>query len=358
VLRRGAAGVPHRGRSRRVLTDRPGGAGHAGPIGRDRPLPERPPRILAGPAAGPELAALLAEPAVQAQLEGFVVSVSQRPADHPEFRAELRAADGLLLTGQLTAPMMAAAPRLRVVSVTATGVATYVDLPAAGKHGITVTNVPGYGDVAVAEHTLALLLATARDLVAADQAVRQGVWDRPPGVELAGKVAGVVGYGGVGQRVAGLLELLGMTVLVWTRDPRPTRLDSTGQRFAELDELFRRADVVSLHLALGAGTRGLISEPMLRSMPVGSILVNTARAELIVPGALEQVLADGHLRAGLDVFYSEPLPAASGIGRAGNTVLSPHQAFHTPEATRRLLLGAVANLAAFFAGQPRHVVAW
>ena len=349
MLRRRPAGVPHRGRPRRFLT--------AGPL-TVRPLTGRPPRILAGPAAGPGLTALLAEPAVRAQLEGCTVTVSQRPADHPEFRAELGQADGLLLTGRLTAPMMAAAPDLRVVSVTATGVATYVDQPAAARHGITVTNVPGYGDVAVAEHTLALLLATARGLVAADQAVRRGEWDQPPGVELAGKVAGVVGYGGVGRRVAGLLELLGMTVLVWTRDPRPPRLDGTGRRFAGLDELFARAGVVSLHLALTAGTSGLISEPMLRSMAAGSILVNTARAELIAPGALERVLADGHLRAGLDVFDREPLPAASPLCRAGNAVLSPHQAFHTPEASRRLLLGAVANLAAFFAGQPRHVVAW
>jgi D-3-phosphoglycerate dehydrogenase len=116
-------------------------------------------------------------------------------------------------------------------------------------------------------------------------------------------------------------------------------------------------DVVSLHLMLADATRGLIDEPLLRTMKPGALLVNTARAELIAPGALEAVLADGHISAALDVFEAEPLAAGSPLRALPNVILTPHQGYNTPESLDRMLDAVVANIENFLAGQPSSIVA-
>jgi phosphoglycerate dehydrogenase-like enzyme len=311
------------------------------------------------PDGDPHMAALLSRPDFAARLDrlGGARLHADLPKDDDELIARIGDATVVILGAYLTGPVLRRLPALEFIAFTGTGAATFVDLPAAAECGIAVANVAHYGDAAVAEHALSLALALAKGVVANDSAVRAGEWHVGQGVELAGKTAGIIGYGGIGVRFAGLLEAIGMRVAVWTPRPEPARLISPAQRFVELHELLKQADVVSLHLLLTDETRGMIDEPMLRSMKPGALLVNTARAELIAPGALERVLAEGRIAAALDVFDTEPLATGSPLRDLPNVVLSPHQGYNTPESLERMINVVVANIENYLAGTPANIVA-
>jgi D-3-phosphoglycerate dehydrogenase / 2-oxoglutarate reductase len=310
------------------------------------------------PDGDPHMAALLTRPDFAARLDrlGGARLHADLPSGDDELSARIGDATVVILGAYLTGPVLRRLPKLRLVSFTGTGAATFVDLPAAADCGIAVANVARYGDAAVAEHALALTLALAKRVVGNDRAVRAGEWHVGQGIELAGKTAGIVGYGGIGARLADLLEAIGMQVIAWTPHPDPGRLTSTAQRFVALEDLLASADVVSLHLLLTDDTRGMIDEAMLRSLKPGALLVNTARAELIAPGALERVLAEGRIAAALDVFETEPLAASSTLRDLPNAVLSPHQAYNTPESLERMLDVVVANIEHYLSGTPANIV--
>jgi D-3-phosphoglycerate dehydrogenase len=310
------------------------------------------------PDGDPHMAALLSRPDFAARLDrlGGARLHADLPSGDDELVARIGDATVVILGAYLTGPVLRRLPNLRLVSFTGTGAATFVDLPAARDCGIAVANVARYGDAAVAEHALALTLALAKHVVGNDRAVRAGEWHVGQGVELAGKTAGIVGYGGIGARFAALLEAIGMRVVAWTPHPDPGRLTSKAQRFVELRDLLADADVVSLHLLLTDDTRGMIDEAMLRSLKPGALLVNTARAELIAPGALERVLAEGRIAAALDVFETEPLAVSSTLRNLPNVVLSPHQGYNTPESLERMLDVVVANIEHYLSGDPANIV--
>jgi phosphoglycerate dehydrogenase-like enzyme len=310
------------------------------------------------PDGDPHMAALLSRPHFAARLDrlGGARLHADLPKDDDELIARIGDATVVILGAYLTGPVLRTLPKLRLVAFTGTGAATFVDLPTATERGIAVANVPRYGDAAVAEHALALTLALAKNVVGNDRAVRAGEWHVGQGIELAGKTAGIIGYGGIGARLAGLLEAIGMRVVVWTPHPDPARLGSPAQRFVELEELLARADVVSLHLMLTEDTRGMIDERLLRSLKPGALLVNTARAELVAPGALERVLAEGRIAAALDVFETEPLAAGSALRDLPNVALSPHQGYNTPESLERMLDVVVANIEHYLSGTPSNIV--
>ena len=310
------------------------------------------------PDGDPHMAALLARPDFAVRLDrlGGARLHADLPKDDDELIARIGDATVVILGAYLTGPVPRRLPAVRLVSFTGTGAATFVDLSAARDCGIVVANVAHYGDAAVAEHALALTLALAKNVVGNDRAVRAGEWHVGQGVELAGKTAGIIGYGGIGARSGGLLEAIGMRVVVWTPRPDPARLISAAQQFVELRELLAEADVVSLHLLLTEDTRGMIDERMLRSLKPGALLVNTARAELIAPGALERVLAEGRIAAALDVFETEPLAAASSLRDLPNVILSPHQGYNTPESLERMLDVVVANIEHYQSGAPANIV--
>jgi phosphoglycerate dehydrogenase-like enzyme len=311
------------------------------------------------PDGDPHMAALLSRADFAARLDrlGGVRLHADLPKDDDELIERIGDATVVILGAYLTGPVLRRLPALQLISFTGTGAATFVDLPAAAECGIAVANVAHYGDAAVAEHALALTLALAKGVVANDRAVRAGEWHVRQGLELAGKTAGIIGYGGIGARFAGLLEAIGMRVVVWTPRPDPARLISPAQRFVELQELLKQADVVSLHLLLTDETRGMIDEPMLRSMKRGALLVNTARAELLAAGALERVLAEGRIAAALDVFDTEPLATGSPLRDLPNVVLSPHQGYNTAESLERMLDVVVANIEHYLSGTPANIVA-
>ena len=263
----------------------------------------------------------------------------------------------------LPVAVMRRAPRLEVVSYLGTGAANFVDLAEAVRLGITVCNTPGYGDNAVAEHALALLLALARRVPRLDrglrQAGRQAGWGQSePGFELRGRTLGLVGLGGIGARMAELARGLGMEVTAWTRNPSPERAQRHGVTFLALEELLETSDVISLHLLLTPETEGLLGPEELDRMKPDAVLVNTARAELVDQAALVERLRDGRIAAaGLDVFWNEPLSADHPLLELDNVVLTPHVAFNTPEAIAAMMDIAIDNLARYFEGNPINVVA-
>ncbi len=281
------------------------------------------------------------------------------PASDEEWLTRIGDAEGLLLLWKIPDAVMRGCPRLKAIAWVGTGVTTFVNIPLAGELGIVVSNTPGYGSSAVAEHALGLMLALARNTAALDAELRAGGWPREEvrGVELVGKTAGVVGLGGIGMRVAQLCGALGMRVLAWTRIPSVERLAEAGATYAELDDLLAAADVVSLHLPHTSDTDRLISAERLRRMKPSALIVNTARAELIDEDALVSALRENRIAgAALDVFAEEPLPSVNPFRALPNVILTPHVGFRTLEASQRSVAIALGNLIGALKGEPRNVV--
>ena len=256
-----------------------------------------------------------------------------------------------------TADILAACPKLRLISMWGTGTDN-VDLKAAATRGITVTNTPGANAIAVAEHTLALMLAVVKQLVLADQGVRQGGWPRNLVLQLRGKRFGIIGTGLIGREVAAMGKGLGLHVVAWTFHPDQKLAAALGLRYIDLPELLRTADIVSLHLRATPDTRHFLNCERLALMQPGAILVNTARGSLVDEVALVDALREKRLAgAGLDVFQTEPLTPGHPLTTLPNVLLSPHAAGMTPEVITTGLAMAVDNIENFLKGTPTHVVA-
>jgi D-3-phosphoglycerate dehydrogenase len=255
-------------------------------------------------------------------------------------------------SSKFTERVFASCPNLRLLSVWGTGT-DHVDLAAAGRHRVTVTNTPGVSAVSIAEHTLALLLAAARQIPRVDAATRRGEWARGQSVELFGKTCGIIGLGAIGRQFARLAGGIGMRVIAWTMHPTPI----DGVDLVELEELYRASDVISLHLRLSRDTEGFLGARQFALMKKSAILLNTARGAIVDERALVEALSAGRIAgAGLDVFSTEPLPAGHPLAALPNVVLTPHCAGITPEALEAGLRMAVENIWDFLAGRPRNLV--
>ncbi len=253
-------------------------------------------------------------------------------------------------------PLLARLPKLRMIATCSIGTDA-IDLSAAARLGIVVSNIPGKTAPVVAEHALALILATAKRLAFQTAELKAGRWTATQNVMLAGKTLGVVGTGAIGSQMVRLGRAIGMNVVAWTFNPSEDRAAHLGVRFVELDELLRASDVVSLHVKLTDQTRGLIGARELKLMRAGSLLINSARGAVVDAEALVAAVLSGHLAGcGLDVFDPEPLPADHPILTCDQVVLSPHNADQTPEGIELLNEGAVDNVLAFLRGTPENVV--
>jgi phosphoglycerate dehydrogenase-like enzyme len=243
-------------------------------------------------------------------------------------------------------------PNLRLLSLWGTGTDN-VDLAAAAVHGVTVTNTPGVSAFSIAEHALALMLATARRIPRVDAEIRQGRWPRGQAVQMHGKTLGIVGLGAVGRQFARLGVGIGMRVIAWTMHPNP----ALGFQLVSLDELLRSSDVVSLHVRLSSETLGFIGKGEIEKMKPSAILINTARGAIVEEQALLNALASNQIAgAGLDVFETEPLPYGHPLTHLENVVLTPHSAGVTPEALEAGLKLSIDNVWHFFDGRPTNVV--
>ncbi len=232
--------------------------------------------------------------------------------------------------------LVAQSPQLKHIVFLGTGAASYMDIDALKSRGVNVHTIKGYGDTAVAEHTIALMFAAARDVARMDREVRGGIWTPQEGVQLFGKTLGVIGLGGIGSEVARMGKGLGMDVIGWNRTRR------AGVPLVDIDTLLTKSDVVSLNLVLNDETRGFLSKERIARMKPGVILVNTARGALVDEGALLDALKSGHIRhAGLDVFHAEPLKSDHPLTKLPNVTLTSHAAFRTLEASMTLLRRAI-----------------
>ncbi|MGH7083914.1 MAG: NAD(P)-dependent oxidoreductase [Acetobacteraceae bacterium] len=223
---------------------------------------------------------------------------------------------------------------LRHIIFLGTGARSYMHPEELAAIGIEVHIIKGYGDTAVAEHTIALMWAAARGLARMDRLIRQGQWLRTEGMELAGKTIGLIGLGGIGAEVARIAAGSGMRVLAWNRTEKP----AAHARIVPLDTLLAESHVVSLHLLLTDETRGFLDPARLAKLRPGAILVNTARAALVDEDAMVAALENGRIaHAALDVFATEPLPTGHRLTRLENVTLSAHSGFRTPEASEKLI---------------------
>jgi D-3-phosphoglycerate dehydrogenase len=224
--------------------------------------------------------------------------------------------------------------QLKHIVFLGTGPASYMNVAELNERGIKVHIIKGYGDTAVAEHSIALMVAAARNVARMDREIRAGTWTPHEGVQLLGKTLGVIGLGGIGREVARIGKGMGMEVIGWNR----TQHADIAVPLVDIDTLLARSDVVSMNLTLGDETRGFLSAERIERMKPGVIFVNTARGALVDEAALIAALKNGAIRhAGLDVFHAEPLKADHALAKLPNVTLTSHAAFRTLEASMTLL---------------------
>lgn len=281
----------------------------------------------------------------------------------PQEVAERCAEADIVLTNKtvLKAVTMRLLPRLRLISVLATGY-NVVDIKAAAELGITVCNVPSYSTMSVAQNVFALLLDITNEVAHYSTDVRAGSWAHckdfaytdTPLIELAGKRMGIVGFGAIGSRVAEIAMAFGMEVCAVSSKSQE-HLGSV--RKVDMDTLFHSCDVISLHCPLTDDTYHLVDRERLDMMKRSSILINTGRGPLIDEEALAEALNSGKiLAAGLDVLSQEPPLSTNPLLSARNCRITPHISWATKQARQRLLNVSVENVRAFLAGNPQNVV--
>lgn len=285
------------------------------------------------------------------------------------------------VNSKLGADVLAQFPQLKLIATRSTGY-DHIDLAWCAAHGVAVANVPDYGDSTVAEHAFALLLAVARNLVQAVERTRHGNFSQAGlrGFELRGKTLGVIGTGRIGRRAIEIGRGFGLTVIAYDTHPDDDAAARLGFRYAGLDEVIAAADVLTLHVPATPQTAGLIADREFGLMKPRTVLINTARGNIVDVPALVRALASGRLRAaGLDVLPNEPLireeaeifradaPAEDHDLRAlvanhvllrfSNVIVTPHNAYNTQAAVRRIIETTVQNIEAFAAGRPQSLVA-
>ncbi|HEY4217142.1 MAG TPA: hydroxyacid dehydrogenase [Gemmatimonadaceae bacterium] len=311
-------------------------------------VPDDFPPVLTGTPAEAQLRAL--DPSVR-------IFTERGADDEPELIRRIGNAEcvvNIRAHARFSERVIDACSNLRMISVWGSGM-DHVDLVACERRGITVANTPGVNAHAVAEHTMALMLAVMRRIPQLDARVRAGEWPRGLSAQLEGKTLGIVGLGAVGSRVADLARAFGMTLLVTTAGADGGRAEALGARHVPLDELLRESDVITLHLRLNDETKGIIAREQFGLVKPTAYIVNTARGALIDRDALLDALQHERIAgAALDVFNEEPLPAGDTLLSLPNVVLTPHNAGVTPEVNAEGLRRAVENVWRFLESNSSH----
>ena len=264
-------------------------------------------------------------------------------------------ARGLLcaLSTPITASVLAGAEQLKVISTISVGV-DHIDLAAATAAGIPVGHTPGVLVDSTADLAVGLMIATTRRIAEADRWMRTGQWskgwqsDLLLGSDLSQATVGIVGLGPIGEATVKRLRGFGCGILGWNRTPKAI----DGVEMVDLDDLFARCDIVSLHTALTPDTVQIASRSRLASMRAGATLINTGRGALVDEAALVEALSSGRLNAGLDVFEAEPLPADHPLLSLDNAVLLPHVGSATFSTRMAMVTRALENLQAGMSGEP------
>ena len=253
-------------------------------------------------------------------------------------------------------------PNIKLIAVLATGY-NVVDYNYAKEKGIPVCNVPTYGTASVSQFSIALLLEICHHIGHHSESVHAGNWANNadwcywdyPLIELEGKTIGIIGFGRIGQAEGRVAKALGMNVLAY--DLYPNESGKAIAEYVDLDTLFARADVITLHCNLTPENTGMINKDTIAKMKDGVILINNARGQLIVEQDVADALNSGKMgAAGLDVVYTEPIKADNPLLQAKNCIITPHISWAPKESRQRIMDITVDNVKAFLNGQPQNVV--
>ncbi len=256
----------------------------------------------------------------------------------------------------LTHDMLDAMPELKMICYLGIGPQTQIDMKYAWSKGITLCNTPHYGDEAVAEHGIALMLALARKVVNADKSMRESKWERFGGSAIRGATMGILGLGGLGSELAAIGNGLGMNVICTTRNPSEERAKANNVEFVGLDELMSRSDYIQLAPVLNDETTGIIGERELGLMKDGAYLVNVARGQVAQQEAVIKALESGQLAGYATDVYAEEPATDEPLRHFDNVVLTPHIAYDTPAAIMNMTNIAVDTIRAYLNGSPINVL--
>jgi len=255
------------------------------------------------------------------------------------------------------------APKLKYIGVMAAGYNT-IDLDAADDHGVVVTNVPIYGPRAVAQHAFALLLHITNHVALHNDMVKKGVWSKKPDwtfwnkplIELEHKTIGIIGYGRIGQKVGEFAQAAGMKVLA-NKNQYDKNLESENVKLVNKEEIYKKADVISIHCPLTEDNKHFINKESISKMKDGVIIINNGRGPLIDEDALAEALLSGKvLAAGLDVMSKEPINEDNPLLKIENCYITPHISSAAYETRSRLIDLVCENFRKFLDGNPIHVV--
>jgi phosphoglycerate dehydrogenase-like enzyme len=281
------------------------------------------------------------------------------PADRATLIDRVRPAEAVVLDySMMDAEVLRACDRLKLITFLGIGYASCIDVDEATRRGVRIAFTPDYGATTVAEHALGMMLALTHHIGTSYVSFREGRWEpgKFQGMELHGKTLGLVGLGPIGTEMARLGAGIGMRLIGWTRNPSPARA-AHGLELVSLEDVFSRADVVSLHLAYRPDTDRIVSRALLERMKPGAWFVNTARAKLVDNEALIALLRAGRIRgAAIDVHEDEPPREPYAFRDVPNVLATPHIGYNTTEAASNMLRIAIATVEAFVRGEKLHVV--
>ncbi|MFN8379844.1 MAG: phosphoglycerate dehydrogenase [Anaerolineae bacterium] len=293
---------------------------------------------------------------LRTELETAVGEVVYSPVPRPLTSAEVRellvGVDGFIAgLDVIDRDALAGADQLKVIARYGVGVEK-VDLAAAREKGVVVTNTPGANSSSVAELALGLMLSLARQIPSAAQATREGGWPRLSGLSLEGKTVGLLGFGSIGREVAKRLQGWNCRVVAYDPYADTAMAKALGVTLATQSEVVCQADMLSLHMPVTVETRGLVNAGLLAQMKRGSLLINTARGELIDEGALLAALESGQIAgAGLDCFSVEPPGAENPLLMHPHVIATPHAGAHTDGAINAMGWAALRNCLAVLKGE-------
>jgi D-3-phosphoglycerate dehydrogenase len=282
---------------------------------------------------------------------GFTVVVKSKMPKEELFK-EIRDADGLIVRSgtKVTAELIAAAEKLKVVGRAGSGLDN-VDTPAATRRGVVVMNTPGGNTVTTAEHTMAMIFSACRKIPQATVSVKQGKWEKDKfmGIELCNKTLGIVGIGQIGGYLSKLAQGASMNVIAYDPYLAPDRAEKMGVSLVDLPELFRRADIVSVHTPLTAETKSLISAKVIETMKPGVVIVNCARGGIVNEADLCEALKTKRVAAAaFDVFEEEPVKPDNPLLALDNFICTPHIGAQTTEAQENVAVGIAEQIVDYF----------
>lgn len=289
---------------------------------------------------------------LEAQVGEVVYNPTGKPLTSAEVAQLLPGVDGYIAgLDAIDSQALQAADRLKVIARYGVGVDS-VDLEAARKKGIVVTNTPGANSVSVAELALGLMLALSRQIPEAVEAVHQGKWPRYSGLSLEGKTVGILGLGAIGKQLARRLAGFDCKVLAYDPFADVNFAKDHQIELVSLDQVIAEADFLSLHLPLLPETRGMVNQAFLNQMKKGSFFINTSRGEVVDEDALLKALQSGHLRgAGLDAFTVEPPEAGNPLLALPQVIATPHLGAQTDGATSNMGWLAMKDCLAVLKGE-------